>query len=90
MMKTYKCNTLANVERTLVRKRMGQQSSSGGGGYGGTRTRSGLNNHANQCNPNHRAYQGHTSGYGGSKGRRNMNNHANQMNPNNARFKGKK
>ena len=57
-------------------------------GYSGTGDRADLNNHANQCNPNHSEYRGHTSGYSGSGTRADLNNHANQMNPNNSRYGG--
>ena len=59
---------------------------SSGGGYSGTGDRPDLNNHANQCNPNHGQYQGHKSTYSGTGTRADLNNHANQLNPNNSRY----
>lgn len=63
-------------------------SSSGGGKYTGTGTKADLDNHANQCNPNHPTYQGHQSGYSGSGTKADLDNHANQCNPNNPRYQG--
>lgn len=58
-------------------------------GYGGTGTKSDLDNHANQCNPNNPKYQGHTPGYPGDGNKADLDNHANQLNPNNDKFQPK-
>ena len=57
-----------------------------GGKYTGTGTQDDLDNHANQCNPNHSEYQGHTSGYSGTGSKPDLDNHSNQLNPNNERY----
>ena len=57
-----------------------------GGKYTGTGTKADLDNHANQCNPNHSEYRGHTSGYSGTGTKADLDNHANQLNPNNERY----
>ena len=38
----------------------------GSKGYSGTGDKADLNNHGNQCNPNHGEYKGYTSSYTGS------------------------
>ena len=49
-----------------------------------------LDNHANQCNPNHSEYKGYQSGYQGTGTKADLDNHSQQLNPNNERFQGKK
>ena len=51
------------------------------GGYTGTGDRADLNNHSNQCNPNHSEYRGYSGGYSGTGDRADLNNHSNQCNP---------
>ena len=60
-----------------------------GGKYTGTGTKADLDNHANQCNPNHSEYQGHKSGYSGTGTKPDLDNHANQLNPNNKLYQPK-
>ena len=64
-------------------------SDTGAKKYTGTGTKADLDNHANQCNPNHSEYQGHKSGYSGAGTQPDLDNHANQLNPNNERFQPK-
>ena len=59
---------------------------SSGGGYSGTGTKADLDNHANQDNPNHSEYKGHTSGYSGTGTKADLDNHANQKNPNHSSY----
>ena len=61
-----------------------------GGKYTGTGTKADLDNHANQCNPNHSQYRDHTSGYSGTGTKADLDNHANQLNPNNERYQPKR
>ena len=60
------------------------------GGYSGTGTKADLDNHSNQCNPNHSEYKGHQPGYSGTGTKADLDNHANQLNPNNPGFQPKK
>ena len=60
-----------------------------GGKCTGTGTKPDLDNHANQCNPNHSEYRGYTSGYSGTGTKPDLDNHANQLNPNNERYQSK-
>ncbi len=65
------------------------QSSAEGGSYTGTGTKADLDNHANQCNPNHKEYSGYSSGYSGTGTKADLDNHANQLNPNNPNYQPK-
>mmetsp|Transcript_33609 Transcript_33609/g.78553 ORF Transcript_33609/g.78553 Transcript_33609/m.78553 type:complete len:84 (+) Transcript_33609:154-405(+) len=64
----------------------GDGGSSSGGGGGSGWSKADRDNHSNQCNPNHRSYQGYDRHYSGSGTRADLNNHANQMNPNNSAY----
>ncbi len=64
-------------------------SMSSGGAYPGTGTKSDLDNHADQCNPNNTKYQGHQPGYPGDGTKADRDNHADQLNPNNPKFQPK-
>ena len=64
-------------------------SMSSGGKYTGTGTKPDLDNHANQCNPNHEEYKGYQKGYSGTGTKADLDNHANQLNPNNPKFQPK-
>ena len=59
---------------------------SSGGGYSGTGTQGDLDNHSDQCNPNHSEYRGHQPGYTGTGTKADLENHANQGNSNNSRY----
>ena len=60
-----------------------------GGKYPGTGTKADLDNHANQCNPNHEEYKGHEKKYSGEGTKADLDNHANQLNPDNPKFQPK-
>ena len=64
--------------------------SEGAGKYSGTGTKADLDNHSNQCNPNHPENQGHTSGYSGTGTKADLDNHANQLNPKHEEYRGPK
>ena len=53
------------------------------------RPKADLDNHANQCNPNHSSYDGHQKGYSGTGTKADLDNHSNQLNRNNDRFQPK-
>ena len=61
-------------------------SMSSGGKYSGTGIKPDLDNHGNQCNPNHEEYKGHQKGYSGTGSKADLDNHADQLNPNNPKY----
>jgi len=60
----------------------------GQGGCKDTGHKAHLDNHANQCNPNHDEYRGHERRYTGKGNKADLVNHAKQLNPNNSLYKG--
>ncbi len=71
----------------FLQKEMGGYQS---GGYSGTGSKADLNNHSNQCNPNHSQFKGYSSGYSGTGTKPDLNNHSSQLNPNNSKYQSKK
>ncbi len=57
--------------------------------YSGTGDKADLDNHANQCNPNHEEYRGHQSGYTGTGTQDDLDNHADQLNPTSDKYQEK-
>ncbi|KAL5018604.1 hypothetical protein ScPMuIL_004326 [Solemya velum] len=53
----------------------------------GSSTQKGMDNKADQCNPNNDKYEGHQKGYQGIGDKPDLDNHGNQMNPNNPEYK---
>jgi len=81
--------SLSELPNSTKLRKQHNPSMSSGGNYTGTGTKADLDNHANQCNPNHEEYKGYQKGYSGTGTKADLDNHADQLNPNNPKFQPK-